>query len=133
STLPLRVGDILLIQGPRREIAALEDDRSFRTIQTLDDRKPHRRRAPMAIAIFVGVLALATFKILPFSVAVMFGSVMAFFTKFITPEEAYRELEWKVVILIGAMLALGAAMDQTGAARYLASLIVKWSAGHGPT
>src|SRR6185503_1189545 len=75
STLPLRVGDILLIQGPRQEIAALEDDHSFRTIQTLDDRKPHRRRAPIAIGIFVGVLALATFQILPFSVAVMLGAV----------------------------------------------------------
>jgi di/tricarboxylate transporter len=133
SELPLRIGDILLIQGPRPEIAALEDDRSFRVIETLDDRKPHRRRAPIAIAIFLGVLALATFKVLPFPVAVILGSVVAFLTKCITPEEAYRELEWKVVILIGSMLALGAAMEQTGAAKYLASLIVDWSESLGPT
>lgn len=133
SELPLRLGDILLIQGARPDIAALEEDRSFRIIQTLDDRKPHRRRAPVAIAIFVGVLALATFKVLPFSVAVILGAVTAFFTKCITPEEAYRELEWKAVILIGSMLALGAAMEQTGTAKYLASLIVQWSAGHGTT
>ena len=127
SEMPLRIGDILLIQGPRAEIATLEDDRTFRVIQTLDDRKPHRRRAPIAMAIFVGVLLLATFKVLPFSVAVILGSVVAFFTKCITPEEAYRELEWKAVILIGSMLALGAAMEQTGTAKYLASLIVDWS------
>ena len=133
SEMPLRLGDILLIQGARPDIAALEEDRSFRIIQTLDDRQPHRRRAPVAIAIFIGVLALATFKVLPFSVAVILGAVTAFFTKCITPDEAYRELEWKAVILIGSMLALGAAMEQTGAARYLASLIVHWSAGHGTT
>src|SRR5204863_121818 len=51
SELPLRIGDILLIQGPRAEIATLEEDRTFRIIQTLDDRKPHYRRAPIAIAI----------------------------------------------------------------------------------
>ena len=133
SDLPLRVGDILLIQGPRPQIAALEDDRTFRIIQTIDDRQPHRRRAPVAIAIFIGVLALATFKVLPFSVAVILGAVTAFFSKCITPEEAYRELEWKAIILIGSMLALGAAMEQTGAAKYLASLMVQWSAGHSTT
>jgi di/tricarboxylate transporter len=99
----------------------------------LDDRKPHYRRAPMAIAIFLGVLLLATFKVLPFSVAVILGSVVAFFTKCITPDEAYRELEWKAIILIGSMLALGAAMEQTGSAKYLASLIVQWTSGLGTT
>jgi di/tricarboxylate transporter len=131
SEVPLRIGDILLIQGPRPEIAALEDTRNFRVIQTLDDRQPKRRRAPVAIAIFVGVLLLATFKIMPFSVAVILGSVIAFLTRCITPEQAYRELEWKAVILIGSMLALGAAMEQTGAAQYLANLIIHWTEGFG--
>jgi len=132
SELPLRLGDILLIQGGRAEIAALEADRTFRIVQTLDDRQPKRRRAPVAVAIFVGVLLLATFKVMPFSVAVILGAVAAFLTRCITPEEAYRELEWKAVILIGSMLALGAAMEQTGAAKYLASLIVSWTEGLGP-
>ena len=133
STLPLRIGDILLLQGPRGEIAALEDDHTFRVIQTLDEHKINRRRAPIAIAIFVGVLVLATLKVMPFPVAVILGSVIAFLTKCITPEQAYRELEWKAVILIGSMLALGAAMEQTGAAKYLASLIVGWTDQLGTT
>jgi di/tricarboxylate transporter len=132
SELVLRLGDILLIQGPRTEIAVLETDRWFQVIQTLDDRQPKRRHAPIAIAIFAGALLLATFKVMPFSVAVILGSVMAFLTRCISPEEAYRELEWKAVILIGSMLALGTAMQQTGAAKYLASLIVQWTEGFDP-
>lgn len=132
SEMALKLGDVLLIQGPRPEIAALEEDRSFRVIQTLDDRQPNRRRAPLAMTIFLGVLLLATFKVMPFSVAVILGSVVAFLTRCITPEEAYRELEWKAVILIGSMLALGAAMEQTGTAKYLAGLIVGWTKGAGP-
>ena len=130
---PPPVGDILLMQGPKSDIAAMEEDRTFRVIQTLAERQPKRRRAPIAIAIFLGVLALATVKVVPFSVAVILGSVAAFLTKCITPDEAYRELEWKAVILIGSMLALGAAMEQTGAARYLAGLIVQLADGHGAT
>jgi di/tricarboxylate transporter len=133
SELPLRVGDILLIQGAKSEIAALEEDKTFRVIETLAERQPKRRRAPIAIAIFVGVIALATLKVMPFSVAVILGAVAAFLTRCITPEEAYRELEWKAVILIGSMLALGAAMEQTGTAKYLASLIVQFAGHHGGT
>jgi di/tricarboxylate transporter len=133
SELALRVGDILLIQGPRSDIAAMEEDRTFRIIQTLGEQQPNRRRAPIAMAIFLGVLLLATFKVVPFSVAVILGAVVAFLTKCITPEEAYRELEWKAVILIGSMLALGTAMEQTGAAKYLAGLIVNWTDGFGVT
>jgi di/tricarboxylate transporter len=133
SELPLLIGDILLVQGPRPAISALEDDQTFRVIETLDDRQPHRRRAPIAIAIFVGVLTLATFKVMDFPVAVILGAVLAFFTRCISPEQAYRELEWKVVILIGSMLALGAAMEQTGTAKYLASLIAAQTASIGVT
>lgn len=133
SEMPLRTGDILLIQGPKPDIAALEEDRTFRIIQTLDERKLNRKRAPLAIAIFVGVLALATLKVMPFHLAVILGSVVAFLTRCITPDQAYREVEWKAVILIGCMLALGVAMEQTGTAKYLASLIVGWSSGLGTT
>jgi di/tricarboxylate transporter len=129
SLLPLRTGDILLVQGPKANIAALVDERAFRVIETLDHARPKRKRAPLAIAIFVVSLALGTFKIIPFHIAAMVGAVAAFLTRCITPEEAYREVEWKVVILIGSMLALGVAMDKTGTAKYLASLLVSVSGG----
>ena len=133
SELPLRLGDILLLQGSKPDITALEEDRTFRIIQTLEDRQPHRRRAPLAIAIFVGVLALSAFQVMPFSVAVILGAVVVFLTRCVTPEEAYREMEWKAIVLIACMLALGAAMEKTGTAKYLAALIVEWTAGRGPT
>ncbi|MBI1878314.1 MAG: anion permease, partial [Chloroflexi bacterium] len=47
-----------------------------------------------------------------------------FLTRCITPEEAYREVEWKALILIGSMLAVGSAMEATGTAEFLAAQIV---------
>jgi di/tricarboxylate transporter len=132
SLVTLRVGDTLLIQGPRANIAALEEENMFRVIGTLHEKRPHRKRAPIAIALFVGAILLATFKVMPLHLAVILGSVLAFATRCITPDEAYREVEWKAVILIGCMLALGAAMEKTGTAKYLASLIVDWAGHSGP-
>jgi di/tricarboxylate transporter len=132
SLVPLRVGDTLLIQGQRTNIAALEEENAFRVIGTLHEKLPHRRRAPIAITLFVGAILLATFKVMPLHLAVILGSVLAFATRCITPDEAYREVEWKAIILIGCMLALGSAMEKTGSAKYLASLIVNWAGQYGP-
>jgi di/tricarboxylate transporter len=46
-----------------------------------------------------------------------------FLTRCIRPDRAYREVEWKAIIVIGCMLAIGSAMEYTGTARFLASQI----------
>ena len=50
---------------------------------------------------------------------------MVFVTRCITPEEAYGQINWKVLILIASMLGLGVAMEATGAAEFLAAQIVR--------
>ncbi len=87
----------------------------------MEGKRPDLQRAPTAVIIFVGALAAATLNILSLPVAVLLGALLAFLTRCITPEEAYREVEWKALVLIGSMLAVGAAMESTGAARVLAS------------
>jgi di/tricarboxylate transporter len=124
SQISLRMGDVLLVQGHRANIAALEADNAFRILTAVEDKRPHLRRAPLAVAIFVGALAAATFNLVSLPVAVLLGAFLAFLTRCITPEEAYREVEWKAVILIGSMLALGSAMEETGTARFFAAQIV---------
>jgi di/tricarboxylate transporter len=124
SQVSLQLGDVLLLQGEREKIAALETANWFRILGSVDERRPNLTRAPIAIAIFIGALLAATFKLVSLPVAVLLGALLAFLTRCITPEEAYREVEWKVVILIGSMLGLGQAMAHTGAADYLAGQII---------
>jgi di/tricarboxylate transporter len=78
----------------------------------------------IAISIFAGALAAATFNLLSLPVAMLLGALLVFATRCITPEEAYRRINWKVLILIASMLALGAAMETTGTADFLAAQIV---------
>lgn len=124
SQVRLHMGDVLLLQGERANIAALDDGYTLNILNAVTEPRPLRVRAPIAVAIFVGALLAATFNVLSLPMAVLVGAVLAFVTRCITPEEAYREIEWKAIILIGSMLALGAAMDQTGAAEYLAQQLV---------
>jgi di/tricarboxylate transporter len=125
SLLPLRMGDVLLVQGPLAKIEEAADDPTFRLLGELSTKRPNTRRAPLAIGIFIGVLALATFEVIGLPIAMMLGALLVFATRCITPQEAYCDVEWKAIILIGCMLALGVAMESTGGARYLSSLIVQ--------
>jgi di/tricarboxylate transporter len=120
SGMRLRMGDVLLLQGHRGRIRALEQEDDLRVLGGVDHTRPNLRRAPAAIAIFVLSLAAATFKLLPLPVAALLGAFLAFASRSITPEVAYREIEWKAVIVIGCMLALGSAMEKTGTESYLA-------------
>jgi len=124
SLIRLELGDSLLIQGEPERIAQLERDDIVRVLETTEPHIPNPERARIALAIFLGSLALAVFGIVPLAVAMIIGTILVFLTRCITPEEAYRNIEWKALILIGSMLALGVAMDKTGTANYIAEMIV---------
>ncbi len=135
SLTPVKLGDVLLLQGRRERIAALGGERAFHILGPLDsmeELRPRRSRAVMATAIFVGAIALAALNVTSLPVAVMLGALLVFITGCITPEEAYAAVEWKAIMLIGSMLTLGTAMDQTGAATYLASQIIALVGDAGP-
>jgi len=135
SLTPIKLGDVLLLQGRRERIAALGGERAFHILGPMDSMeevRPRRHRAVVAVSIFVGAIMLAAFNVTSLPVAVMLGALLVFATGCITPEEAYGAVEWKAIMLIGSMLALGAAMDHTGAATYLAGQIVALVGGGGP-
>lgn len=133
SRTPLRLGDVLLLQGRAHEIAGLQDRGLFRIFSAVNGERPNWARAWTALAAFAGAILAVAFNLLELPVAVLLGAVIVFVTGCIRPEEAYRDLDWRIVILIGCMLGLGAAMQKTGAAQYLAGLIAEYAADAGTT
>lgn len=135
SQTPLKLGDVLLLQGRRNSLMRMHEERLFSVlnpIEPMEEKRPILRLAPLAIGIFALVLTLASFKVISFPVASMLGVLLVFATRCITPEQAYARVEWKAIILIGSMLGLGAAMEETGAAKYLAGLLVSVAKGASP-
>jgi len=123
SQTRLRTGDRLLVQGPRANISMLDDSNVFQIIGAVVHQRPDLKRAPVAIGIFAGVLLLAALDVLSLPVAVVLGTLAVLLTRCIRPDRAYREVEWKAIIVIGCMLAIGSAMEYTGTAKFLASQI----------
>jgi len=124
SSARLRMGDVLLLQGTPEDMKALERGNLFNIFGGVQRERLNRQRAPLAAAIFVVAIAAATFKIASLPVAVLGGAFLMLVTRCLSPEEAYRQVEWKVLILIGALLSLGAAMEASGAGKYLAQQLI---------
>jgi di/tricarboxylate transporter len=127
SQEPLYLGDVLLLQGRKDAIAQFHDDETLHilgSIEPMEKARAKRLLAPLSIAIFVSVLVLTAFQVMTLPIAAMLGALLVFVTGCITPQEAYDKVEWRVIILIGSMLGMGLAMKDSGAAEYLADLIV---------
>lgn len=132
SRVSLRAGDVLLIQGRTSGLKRLASEGLVSVLQAVEEETGRRPKAWRAVLIFVAALALAATGVLPLAVAVLLGAFFTFATRCIGTAEAYREVDWRVVILIACMLALGKAMLQTGAAQYLAELLAGFTAGLSP-
>jgi di/tricarboxylate transporter len=124
SSARLRMGDVLLLQGTPENVKALERGNLFNIFGNVEQGRLNVSRAPLAAAIFAVSIAAVTFKLASLPVAMLTGAFLMLLTRCLSPEEAYRQVEWKVLILIGALLSLGAAMEASGAGKFLAQQLI---------
>ena len=124
SQIRLGTGDELLLQGDRSKLMILDRENALRLIRPVRWRALRSRSALMAAALFVLPLIVAGLNLVSMGVAVLTAAFLAFVSRIITTEEAYRAVEWRLLIMIGSMLAIGQAMQVSGAADFLAQQIV---------
>ncbi|MBU4426312.1 MAG: SLC13 family permease [Proteobacteria bacterium] len=127
----LRAGDVLLVQGPREQIASLKKAKDFLVLDATMDL-PFTRKAPVALLIMVGVVLTAALGLLPIAISAPCGALLMIFTGCLEWRDATRALSAQVILIVAASLALGTALLKTGGADYLARLFVTLAGGASP-
>ncbi len=128
----LSVGDILLVQGNREQIAEVKRGGELLVLDATNDL-PTTRRAPLALIIMIGIVAVAAFGLMPIAISAMCGVLLMLITRCLSWRDAAQALSTQVILIVVASLALGSALFQTGGADYLAQLFVSVSQGSSPT
>jgi di/tricarboxylate transporter len=128
----LQIGDALLLLGPRDRLQLLESDSDFLVLTPLGQKPPDTRRAPLAAAIMLGVVLTVMLGYAPISIAAVVGGSIMVLTGCLNMEQAYRAIDWRAIFLIAGMLPLGTAMQDTGAATYLANQVMAFLGEAGP-
>ncbi len=132
---PLHAGDAILVHGTWEQFHALEElHRNLIIITPFEEEfhKPEKSgRALICFLITLALMVLSSFYFqrqpynpIPLSVCLMIGAVGMVLTRVITINEAYRAVDWRTVFLLGGLIPLGMAMDQTGTAAWIARGIV---------
>jgi len=116
---PLRAGDVLLVEGGSSELRAVHQSGDFSLLGSVDVPARRRERRGLAVAILAAVVLAPAVGLVPIVVSSVVGVAVMFLTGCLTPEEAYEEMDWMVIVLLGAILPLGIAMQETGAAALL--------------
>lgn len=128
----LQFGDAILLQGPPGKVRALQDGNQFLVLEPLEIQRSKHKKAPIAGGIMILIIGLAIFSNLGIATAMVIGSVAMVLTGCLTMDEAYESIDWRTVFLVGGMLSLGIAMENTGTAQYLADLLLRVFGDFGP-
>ncbi len=132
AEIPLSFGDGLLCYGPKDRFELLARDPDFVVLQDDMQEEPNFALAPVAALTMAGVIAAVILLGTPISIAAITGCVVMVATRCLRMEEAYEAIDWKAVFLIAAMLPLGAALGETGAASLLANAVITTAGSYGP-
>jgi di/tricarboxylate transporter len=130
--MPLRFGDALLLYGPREKLSVLAGEPDFLVLTHAAQEPLRLHKAPLAVLVLVTILLPVLLGWLPIAIAAVVGATLMVLTGSLTMEEAYRFIEWRAVFLIAGMLPLGIAMQQSGAASFLAEGMVSAIGELGP-
>jgi di/tricarboxylate transporter len=116
----LRFGDVLLIQGPRQSLRGLRTTRELLVLHQEELDNYRTDKLWIALAIALGVIICASFDGKWVHVWALLGVLLMVATRVLKPGEVYGAVRWYVIVLLAGLFPLGASLEKSGAAQWLA-------------
>ncbi|MBK8859288.1 MAG: SLC13 family permease [Opitutaceae bacterium] len=122
ETLPILGGDVLLMMGTDQAIDNLAQGDDFMFFDRARvPAKPQTGKVALVVGVIAAVICGAALEWVPIELGALSGCIIICLTKCLKTADAYASIEWNILFLIYGMLAMGLAMEQTGAAAWLAT------------
>ncbi|GGH52162.1 SLC13 family permease [Frigidibacter albus] len=130
--LEVRVGDTLLLEGAAEDIQRLAMDMELVDVSRPTAKPFRRRNAPIAVGALVAVVVLAGLEVAPILALAAVAVAVILITQCIDADEAFSFIDGRLLALIFAMLAVGAALDHSGAVTLIVDAVAPWLMGLSP-
>jgi di/tricarboxylate transporter len=127
--LTIKAGDVLLLLGPQER---LDEVINWLGVLPLADRQHaviQRKKAALAIGLFLGAIALSVSGLLYLPVALASCVIAFVILGIVSGREVYESVEWKVIVLLASLIPLGIALENSGGTQLIAQLIVSQTEG----
>ena len=122
--IPLRFGDLLLVQAPRESFIGLQTTRELLVLEDKDREGLRPEKAFISLSIIFGVILLAAFEIFPILVSSLIGVFLMVVTGCLKPGEIYGAVRWDIIFLLAGLIPLGIAMENSGTNQWLATKLL---------
>lgn len=122
--LPIKPGDLLLMQGPADAISGFAADTGCVPLAERELRIPSRRKAWLAVAIMSFSVGTAAFGLLPAAISFALGVLASMALRTVPPRSVYEAVDWPVVVLLAALIPVAGAMQTTGTADLIARVLL---------
>jgi di/tricarboxylate transporter len=122
--IPLKFGDLLLVQGPKQSFVGLQTTRELLVLEEKEIESLRQDKGMIALIITLSVIIIAAFDIQPILVTSLVGVVLMVITGCLKPGEVYGSIRWDIIFLLAGLIPLGTAMDNSGTTKWLADNLV---------
>lgn len=133
NTIRLEAGDVLLILGDINDIRNLRSDRDILMLEYSIQNLPDPRNARMAAFIFAAVVGFTATGLVPIAVSAIGGATAMVAFGCLNVRQAARAVDRRIYLLIGASLAMGAALERTGGAAFIGEGLASVAGPFGPS
>jgi di/tricarboxylate transporter len=132
KSVELALGDVLLMLIDESAVPNLRSDDRFIVLSEREERRETPRKAWLAVAIMLSVVVVSGMHWLPIPAAAICGAIAMAFAGCYGRKDVYQAMDWKIIVLLGAILPLGIAIEKTGLSSTLVTASMGMVGGHGP-
>jgi di/tricarboxylate transporter len=130
--ITFQMGDVLLLQGPQSNLKEIMANLGTLPLAGRGLRLGQPRRIALSVGIFAAALGVAAVGWMPVQVAFVTALVIMLVAKLLSLREAYESVDWPIIILLGAMIPVGEALETTGGAQLIADGLLQISSQMPP-
>lgn len=132
ETVTIQSGDIILIEGPEKELDLLFEQEVLQNLTSNKHVKLNVRKSVISIATITAVVGLSALDVMDISGLSIIGALVVIFSGCISQDKAYQSIEWKILMMIFGMLALSQAIEITGIGKVVVEGLAATFSGYGP-
>lgn len=132
SQMRFALGDILLFQGEKKNMHEKLSELGCLPLASRGLRLDKPPRLVLAAAIFLPAMMLATLNLLPVQITMVAAATCMVLFGLVRTREVYSNIDWPIIVLLGAMMPLGTGLEKTGTAQLLADHILVAGRGFSP-
>jgi len=128
----LQAGDVIVLQGPLEILPERLGDLGCLPLAERTIHLGSVRRGMIPVAILAGAMALAAFGVVPAAVAFFGAATLVLLTGSLPLRSAYENVEWPILVMLGALIPVSAALEHTGGTQLISDWLSSVASGVPP-